>query len=233
MKTLYKLTTEDWLTRKGYHNETKWGLNVTHKAKEKTGGLCSGQYIHAYTSPELAVLLNPVHANIDPFVLWECKGQFIVSDKGLKVGCKSLTTLHIIKPPVYSINQRVIFSILCASRVYKDQAFLDWADKFINNVDRTKSAAWSAAESAADSAADSASCSAARSAARSAAEAAAESAADSAAWSAAWSAWSAARSAAWSAWSAADSAAWSARSADEAANTINLDFLAKEALTYN
>ena len=59
MTKLYKLTDQNHQTR----NNTKWGAGVTHTASGQ-GDLCTAGWLHAYTSPLLAVLLNPIHANI-------------------------------------------------------------------------------------------------------------------------------------------------------------------------
>jgi hypothetical protein len=100
---LYKLTTQDNMTRKGEYNETVWGENVTHSGTGK-GDLCSPGYIHAYTHPLLAVLLNPIHANIDNPKFWEAEGEVVKSDRGLKVGCATLTTIREIELPAVSVT---------------------------------------------------------------------------------------------------------------------------------
>lgn len=60
---LYKLTTQDWRTRAGFYNETRWGRGVTHRANG-TGGLCTDGLIHAYEDARIALLLNPIGASI-------------------------------------------------------------------------------------------------------------------------------------------------------------------------
>jgi hypothetical protein len=209
MSKLYKLTDQNWETM----NCTKWGPHVTHKT-DGSGELCSRGWLHAYTSPELAVLLNPIHANIENPVLWLCEGKIEKSDSGLKVGTTRLTTIRRIDIPQVSTTQRVIFGILCSLQTCENSSFSEWAAKYLNGTDRSEAAARSAAKAAAE-------------AARSAAEAA-----WAAARSAAWSAWSA-RSAAWSAWSArsaAWAAAWAAAKAGK--SNIPLEILAEKALTY-
>lgn len=117
---VYKLTTQDNKTRKGQYNECTWGPGVTHRAKGG-GGLCSDGCIHAYLSPELAVLLNPIHANIPNPKLWECSVPEIArTDNDLKVGAISLTTDREIPLPAITTRQRVIFGILCAEKVQEE-----------------------------------------------------------------------------------------------------------------
>jgi hypothetical protein len=70
---LYKLTDRNWKTRAGKDNEILWGPGVTHRAEGKGWGLCSKDLIHAYEDPVLAVMMNPIHAEIKNPVMWEAK----------------------------------------------------------------------------------------------------------------------------------------------------------------
>lgn len=133
MPIYYKLTDQDWFTRRGETNECLWGPNVTHKARRGKGSLCSDKYIHFYHSPELAALLNPIHANIKNPVLWECKARLALDDNGIKAGAKSLTTLQIIPLPKFSLIQHVAFAIYCAQEVYKGTAWNIWASDWLTN----------------------------------------------------------------------------------------------------
>ena len=172
MTKVYKLTTQDWYTRKGESNQCLWGPGVTHSGTGK-GDLCGPGYIHAYLSPLLAVLLSPIHANIRNPVLWECETEIVKSDNGLKVGGISLTTIGTVSLPSVTKDQRIAFAIYCAKSVCKDQTFNRWADDWLSGKDRSASAAWAAARSAAESAAESTAWAAERSAERSAARSAA------------------------------------------------------------
>ena len=141
---LYKLTTQKHTT----HGNTKWGPGVTHKATGEGTKLCSGGVLHAYTSPLLAVLLNPIHADVSDPVLWEAKGEVVASD-GLKVGCKELTTTVEIPLPEISVEQKVRFAIGCASLVYKDAGWVEWANNWLTGKDRSEDAARDVAGAAA------------------------------------------------------------------------------------
>jgi hypothetical protein len=133
---LYKLTNENYETR----NNTKWGENVTHTASGK-GGLCSSGWLHAYLSPELAALLNPIHANFSNPILWEAEGEVELSDNDLKVGCKSLKTIKIIDLPLITIEQRVEIAIRCALEICKDEKFTIWVNNWLDGTDRSASSA--------------------------------------------------------------------------------------------
>jgi len=208
---LYKLTDQDDRT----YNNTQWGEGVKHMASGK-GELCTDGWIHAYTDPLLAVLLNPIHANIQNAHLWEAEGEIGMDDHGLKVGCASLTTIRRIDVPVVTTEQRVRFSILCTRTVYTETTWTMWADAWLSGVDRSAAAAWVAG--AAAWAAEAAG--AATGAAGAAAEAA-EATAEAAAWAAEAEAWTAgaaraARAAAMAA-AALEAEAWTARAARAAA----------------
>ena len=205
MATLYKLTTQDWKTRAGCSEETLWGPGVRRSSTGPADGrLCSPSYIHAYTSPLLAILMNPIHAYIDNPVLWECEGEVILSDH-LKVGCYHLTTTKIIPTPVVTTEQRIRFAILCAMKVYKEPTWNQWAHAWLTGADRSAEAAWKVA----------------RATATWAAEAAAEAVAEAAA------AWVAAT------WVAEVAAAWVAEAAAAWAvvgEQIDFEAIAKEAI---
>ena len=200
MTKLYKLTDEKFQTYGG----KQWGEGITHEASGK-GGLCGPGWLHAYLSPELAVLLNPIHAKIGNPVLWEAEGEIGLNDRDLKVGCTKMTTLRRISLPAATIEQRVKFGILCALAVYRDEAFGEWAWKWLSGEDRSRAAAEAAAEAAR--------------AARAAAEAAWTARAARAAARAARAARAAARAAAEAAWTAA-----------EAKASLDLVAIAREAL---
>ena len=136
----YKLTDENNRSR----NATKWGENVSVTA---TGGgkkLCSNGWIHFYTNPLIAVLLNPIHANFESPRLWECETSGEHIHEPLKSGCKTLTTIKEIPLPAITDTQKIAFTILCAKEVCKNEAWNLWADKWISGKDRTRSSASSA-----------------------------------------------------------------------------------------
>ena len=133
---LYKLTDEKHQTYGG----CQWGENVTHETSGE-GNLCGPGWLHAYTSPELAVLLNSIHADFKSPVLWEAEGEIEKSDCGLKFGTRKLTTLKRIELPSCNTEQRVKFAILCALKVYYDPAFVKWANGWLDGSDRSTKAA--------------------------------------------------------------------------------------------
>jgi hypothetical protein len=140
---LYKLTDLRNVTR----NNTIWGEGITHNARDGEGPMCSTYWIHAYTDPVLAAITNPAHADIANPILWEAVGEVRISD-GLKVGCKSLTTVKKMLVPEVTITQKVAFGILCAKQVYHEKNWNNWADLWLSGADRTRKSAAARAHAA-------------------------------------------------------------------------------------
>ena len=231
--TLYKLTNLHSQTR----SATQWGENVTHELPVRDiYQLCSKQVLHAYASPELAVLMDPIQASLLPHaILWEAEGDVVVND-GTKVGCTRLTTLKQIPIPTITPEQQVTFAIKCALHAYKEPSWVAWAQAWLANTNRDAAAADAAYAAAVAAAADAAAVYAYAYAAATytAADAAtyatytAYTAADAAAYAAAYAAHTA-RAAAHAAAHAADAAVYAADAAAHAADaayTADFTFVA-------
>jgi len=179
----YKLTDQNMKTYNGF--QWKIGKKMITSG---SGELCSSGWLHCYSDPNLAILFNPIHANIQNPRLFkvECAGLH-KTDKGLKEGFTEMTIIEEITIPSISSIQKIEFSIYCSLQVYKDSNYVNWANNWLNNIDRSESAARTAAWTAARTA-------------------------ESAAWTAAQAA-QAAESAAWTAESAAQAAESAARTA--------------------
>ena len=140
----YKLTNAKDQT----HGATQWGPGVTHKALGDGGKFCTPDLIHFYSSPLLAVLLDPMHGQFGEGAhLWEVKtGRITFSDYGLKEGAKILTTVRRVPLPKATTEQRARFAILCAKQVCKNKAWDTWADGWLDGTDRSRAAAARAAD---------------------------------------------------------------------------------------
>ena len=130
---VYKLTDENDKT----HGGMQWGKNVTHEADGKSESLCNNHWLHAYSDPWLAIVMNPAHANFQHPHLWECDGD-VGLDTGDKIGCTKLTTIKRIRKPRPTKTQMRKFAILCALEVYdlwekydKDGIWKKWADGWL------------------------------------------------------------------------------------------------------
>jgi len=148
----YKLITRDGQTRPGLPGETTWRIGHTvHALGDPDQDLCSDGWLHCYDSPELAVLLNPIHAAItDPrMMIVQCGGESR-DDHGLKRGYRSMKPILYMDCPEATTEIYVRFTILCALKVYQAPAFRTWAADWLSGKDRSEAAAREAAEAAED-----------------------------------------------------------------------------------
>ena len=206
---VYKLTDQKMQTLGGF----QWEAGKIREASGD-GPLCSKGWLHAYESPPLAVLHNPIHANIANPRLFSADtldGE-ILRDGMMKLGSTRLVLLEEIPLPQISLTQRAAYGILCALEVYREPSFVFWASRWISGEDRSALAAWVAMRAAA------------------AAWAATGAEREAAGWAAGWAAWAAA-------WAAAREAAWAAaRAADAAASAmkyrLDIKSIAEVAMTY-
>jgi hypothetical protein len=146
----YKLLNPDRTTR----GDTHWPIGQWNEAKgDPKQGLCSDGWLHCYDSPELALFLNPIHANIsDPIVCEvETQGRSL-NDKGLKRGYRRMRVVRDLDIPSPTTEQRIKFAILCGKAVYQNAGWNRWADNWLSGWDRSR-AAIHAAYAAADAAA--------------------------------------------------------------------------------
>lgn len=194
---LYKLTDQDMRTHGGYQWEL--GKEVTVEPDEHgERRLCTRTVLHAYRDPLLAVLMNPIHADIDSPRLFEAEGE-IVADDGAKVGCSQLRLVRELDVPQVTVEQRIRFAVLCALEVCDEPGFVTWAQRWLLGEDRTAGAAWVAADAADAAGAETAARAAAGAATTSAGARVAETAAWAAVWAVVWAAEAAARAEAFAA----------------------------------
>jgi len=225
----FKLTKEDLKTR-----YTKWIIGIPVTAEGNGPKLCSDGWIHFYIDPIIAVLMNPAHANFNPFRMFECETSGEHLHEPLKSGCKTLTITKEITPPEVTVVNRIAFGILCTLEIEQSAKYMKWAKGWLDNNDRSRYAS-----DAANAASYTASaCSAAYAAGAYNAAAAAYNA--TAACAAATANAAAYNAAAASSYAAAYTAAYNAAAAANAAanslnnSIINIDFIAiaNKALTY-
>ena len=187
---------KDGYTRKGETNEIYW-FDGEEKVATGTGGLCTDGVIHYYDHPMLAVLFNPIHANIQPPRLIEIEIDEEKYHDSLKGGCRKASFVKELAVPEIPAEQKIAFVIKISLKYCRDADYILWANNWLNGKDRSYCAARAAARVADDWAA-------ARAAARVAAEWVAARVADD--WAAAeWveAEWAAAEWAEWAEWAAA------------------------------
>lgn len=142
----YKLTTQELTTYNGF----KWEIGKKYTTSGE-GELCGPGFLHYYHHPLLAVLLNPVHADLTNPKLFEVEARGThLDDNGLKGGCTEMTLIKEIDLPQITTTQRVAFALLVSLDVYNDKGYKEWAEKWLSGADRSESAARST-ESAARS----------------------------------------------------------------------------------
>jgi len=134
MNIRYKLTDQDLIT----FNNTQWILN---EWKQTSGldGLCTDGWLHCYTNPLLAILLNPIHADIINPRLFKCEVEGkCLTDNGLKEGWTRMRIIEEMEVPQLSPVNKVAFAILCALEVCKEEKFVKWANNWLDGSDRTE-----------------------------------------------------------------------------------------------
>ncbi len=149
MKHLYKLTD----TKMQSYGGTQWGLGVRNEAAAGNAALCTKTVIHAYRSPEEAVLFNPIHSNFANPLLWECPDEAIVTSDALKVGVKALTTTKQVPLPCFTSAELVRFGIYCVPQQLQmpsREVWRGWAEDWLSGKDRSAAAAAKVAEIAWD-----------------------------------------------------------------------------------
>lgn len=139
---VYKLTDEDMRTHGGY----QWVLGEERTFPGK-GQLCTSAYAHAYRSPALAVLMNPVHAYFSKPRLFRAPAV-VERDSGTNLGCTWIRLDCEMELPQVTTVQRVEFAIRVASVVYSDPDWQRWAWRWLTGEDRRLAAARAAARTA-------------------------------------------------------------------------------------
>ena len=135
--TIYKLTDMNMKTYGGY----PWVLGKWNRTSGE-GNLCGPGWLHAYTSPVLAELLDPIHANFREYRVFrgEASGP-VISDSGLKVGYTNMRITEELPRLHITTENRIRFGIACACRVYTSAEYRAWAGRWVSGADRTEAAA--------------------------------------------------------------------------------------------
>lgn len=133
-----KLTDANGMTR----NRTQWGEGVTNEAVGYSNELCSSGFIHGYKNEYIASFISPAHvAWWDEAKFWEAEFDGDIKRDGLKLGSRKCTTIREIEPIRLTTEQRVTIAIKCVKKVYKDESWNLWADRWLSGEDRSYSAA--------------------------------------------------------------------------------------------
>ena len=141
-KVRYKLTSQGLTTYCGFH--WKPGNWVETSGD---GSLCGSGWLHCYSSPLVAVLHNPMHADIWSPRLWKAEvAGMSESDLGLKEGWTRMRLKSEIEIPKVSKSQRVAYAIYCVQATgFSDPTWAEWANAFLSGKNRTIASAASVA----------------------------------------------------------------------------------------
>jgi hypothetical protein len=135
---VYKLTTQAMTTYNGF----QWELGKWYK-KDGQGDLCGPGFLHCYSDPRLAILLNPTHADIFNPRLFKAEARGIARhDHGLKSGYSEMRLIKEIEIPKLQIKHKIAFAIYCAGEVCKKHnGWFTWANNWLTGKDRSNAAA--------------------------------------------------------------------------------------------
>ena len=153
MKTVnvYKLTSQALTTYNGF--QYKVGVPTIRTSGE--GPLCTSGWLHCYTDPLLALLMNPIHAAIHCPRLWFAEALAPLKDDGdggTKIGTRQLTLIREISYVPLTTEQVVTFGIICAQQVCCEPQWQAWAENWLTGKDRSANAAYAIYTAAADAA---------------------------------------------------------------------------------
>ena len=104
---VYKLTDKNMRTYKGY----QWEQNE-EKTAPGIGPLCTNGWFHAYPHPDLAILLNPIHANYQPCRLFKGRACGKLLAETLKLGVSKLTLNEELTVPRFTRLDLTAWAIL-------------------------------------------------------------------------------------------------------------------------
>lgn len=148
---VYKLTDENMKT----YNNCQWKLNEIKEVRFIPElSLCTHGWIHAYESPEIAVLNNNMHGQYHPFTMRLFKADTLDSPKAFcghsKLGSTKMVLLKELPVPQPNLLNWKFYAILSLRAMFTDldwiktkvygkegeqiiKTFLLWSEDFIEN----------------------------------------------------------------------------------------------------
>ena len=136
----YKITDQMMRT----YQDFQWKVGKWERIPDEDRGydLCTESWFHCYNHPFLAVILNPVHAEIvNPRLFKVNVAGRKTSDNGLKFGFSMMRLVEELPLPEITITQKIAFGILCVKHAYKHEQWNKWADNWLSDKDRSLTAA--------------------------------------------------------------------------------------------
>ena len=142
----YKLTSQKMQTYGGFQWEPDaWYSSIDAIFKDSQRSLGSEAWFHCCDNPIVAIMQNPVEGQIIDPRLFRCnvKGSKR-GEMGLKFGFTYMRLGEELECPKITLNQLLAFGILCVKEICKEKGWLEWADKWLSGVDRSKESATAA-----------------------------------------------------------------------------------------
>jgi hypothetical protein len=142
----YKLVDQDGYTRKGSQGETLW-LPVGSKVRPTGEGdqPCGPGVLHAYISPEVAVLMNPIHGDIPNPRMFKVISDVKWKTDGVKRWTQGeCTVLAKVEVPKISLEEKVAFALCVAPH----ESTREFAVKWLSGKDRSYESARAAMRTA-------------------------------------------------------------------------------------
>jgi hypothetical protein len=136
-RTLYKFTNEHMCTQ----NNTRWVINEWKETDGIENELCNGSWLHAYEDPYVAALMYPVHLYWHSTRFFKAEGDGKFLSHITKCGVTRLRLVEEIPLPVLTAVQRTKIAIYCTLEVCQEVTFVQWANNYLNNVDRSEETA--------------------------------------------------------------------------------------------
>ena len=151
---LYKLTNARRQTGLSAHaKKTTWYKGFRPPRLDGNGPVCSGHWYHAYSSPLLAVLLDPIHGDFGEgrrcYRVKVNEADVGDLDSGLKFGFKTGLVLDEVPLPEVTLVQKIAFGILCSLKSPQPGKYFYWAPDWLSGKNRS----WESAEAVRESAA--------------------------------------------------------------------------------
>ena len=150
---LYKLTNANSESGLPPAKPTTWSKGFHPPRLDGYGPLCTRHWYHAYSSPLLAVLLDPIHGDFGEgrrcYRVKVNEADVGDLDSGLKFGFKTGLVLDEVPLPEVTLVQKIAFGILCSLESPQPGKYFYWAPDWLSGKNRSCESAEAVRESAA------------------------------------------------------------------------------------
>jgi hypothetical protein len=142
MSDYYKLTDADGYTRRGKSGETRWAVGLTVTPTGEGTAACGPGVLHLYRHPLEAQLFNPIHGDYCEPRLWRVQTDALAKTDGLKYWTTgAVQVVEELPRPLVPTTRLVAWAILIAKTFPQPQAWIAWADRWLEGADRSSAAA--------------------------------------------------------------------------------------------